>query len=271
MKPAVENELKREAQQLGFFEITVLFLSVYVLGAMLMQLLLPLPLEVHQLINNLDNVVCIVFLTDFFVRLRRAESRAAFMKWGWIDLLSSIPQVDALRWGRLARVIRIIRVLRAFGSAKRLIHFLYRRRSSGLAGTAVLVGTLLVIFSCIAILALEDEESSNIKTPFDALWWALSTITTVGYGDRYPVTVEGKLVAMVLMISGVSLFGVLTGLFARLFLEPDVRKEESEIRDLRDEVRQLREQIMLLLPVARVNASAGEGLPKEAELPAALE
>ncbi|HEX2748374.1 MAG TPA: potassium channel family protein, partial [Verrucomicrobiales bacterium] len=89
---------------------------------------------------------------------------------------------------------------------------------------------------------------SNIKTPFDAVWWAFSTITTVGYGDRFPVTMEGKLVAIVLMIAGVSLFGVLTGLLAKLFLEPAARKEDTDVRELRDEVRLLRDQIGRLLP-----------------------
>jgi len=93
------------------------------------------------------------------------------------------------------------------------------------------------------VLAFEDEASSNIKTPFDAIWWAFSTITTVGYGDKFPVTVEGKLVAIVLMIAGVSLFGVITGLFARMLVEPDFQKEDSDIRKLTEEVRRLRERI----------------------------
>lgn len=102
---------------------------------------------------------------------------------------------------------------------------------------------VLVIFSCIAILAFENEKESNIKTPFDAIWWAFSTITTVGYGDKYPVTVEGKLVAIVLMVTGVGLFGVLTGLFARLFVEPELKKEESDIGKLAEEIRLLREKM----------------------------
>lgn len=243
MKSAQGSETQEEAAQFGFLEITVLVLSVYVLGALFFQTTFHLSPEVNVLLDGLDFVVCLVFLADFCIRFRRAPSKLAFLKWGWIDLVSSIPAFDVLRWGRLVRVIRIIRILRAFRSMKHVIAFLYRNRTKSLAGTAALSAVVLVIFSCIAILAFENEKDSNIKTPFDAIWWASSTITTVGYGDKYPVTVEGKLVAIVLMVAGVGLFGVLTGLFARLFVEPELTKEESDIGKLAEEVRLLREKL----------------------------
>ncbi len=202
------------------------------------------PLNRHRIrCLHFHPVVCVVFLTDFCIRFRRAPSKVAFLKWGWIDLVSSIPAFDFLRWGRLVRVIRIIRILRAFRSTKNLVAFLYRNRARSLIGTAALSAVVLVIFSCIAILSFENDKNSNIKTPFDAIWWAFSTITTVGYGDKYPVTDEGKIVAIVLMVTGVGLFGVLTGLFARLLVEPEFKKEESDIKKLAEEIRLLREEI----------------------------
>ena len=243
MKSAQDAKGQEEAAQLGFLEITVLVLSVYVLGALLFQTAFHLSPEVDVLLDRIDFLVCVVFLADFCIRLRRAPSKLAFLKWGWIDLVSSIPAFDFLRWGRLVRVIRIIRILRAFRSTKHLIAFLYRNRAKSLIGTAALSAVVLLIFSCIAILVFENEKDSNIKTPFDAIWWAFSTITTVGYGDKYPVTVEGKLVAIVLMVTGVGLFGVLTGLFARLLVEPELKKEETDIRKLAEEIRLLREEI----------------------------
>lgn len=235
---------EKELQEIGFLQITVLILSVYVLGSMLAEFLLLSPEgEMRDLLEKIDFAVCMVFLLDFFVRFFKAESKLRFMKWGWIDLLSSIPMIDPLRWGRLARVFRIIRVLRALGSARRILAYLYRRRASSFAGTALLVTFLLIVFSCIAILALENDEASNIKTPSDAIWWAFTTITTVGYGDRFPVTMEGRIVAVVLMVAGISLFGVFTGLFAKMFMEPEVQREDSDIKVLANEVRRLREKI----------------------------
>jgi len=234
---------QQELQEIGILQFTVLVLSVYVLGAMLAEYVLPVDDDMRHLLNRIDFFVCMVFLADFCARFYKAESKLRFMKWGWIDLLSSIPNVDPLRWGRLARIFRIIRVLRALGSTRRIVAFLYRRRMSGLFGTALLVTFLLLVFSSIAILALEDEEGSNIKTPSDAIWWAFTTITTVGYGDRFPVTTEGRIVAVILMVAGISLFGVFTGLFAKMFMEPDVQRDESDIKGLMEEVRQLRAKI----------------------------
>ena len=243
MKPSPDKETPDEMRRFGFLEIAVLVLSVYVLGALLAQTVFHVSPEVSLLIDRIDTFVCVVFLADFAVRFRRAPSKLAFMKWGWIDLVSSIPAYDFLRWGRMLRLIRLFRILRAFRSARHLLAFLFHNRARGLIGTAVLAVVVLLIFSCIAVLVFEDSPDANIKTPFDAFWWAISTITTVGYGDKFPVTTEGRIVAIVLMVTGVGFFGVLTGLFARLFVESEFRKEESDIRHLATEIRLLRERI----------------------------
>jgi voltage-gated potassium channel len=243
MKPSSDNETPSDLPRVGLLEIAVLVLSVYVLGALLAQTVFHVPPEVSLLLDRIDTFVCVIFLADFAVRFRHAPSKVAFMKWGWIDLVSSIPAYDFLRWGRMVRIIRIIRILRAFRSARHLVAFLYRHRARDLALTVVLTAFVLVIFSSIAVLVFEDEKDSNIRTAFDAVWWAISTMTTVGYGDKVPVTVEGKVVAMILMVTGVGLFGVLTGLFARLFMGPDLKKEDADISKLAMEIRRLGERI----------------------------
>jgi voltage-gated potassium channel len=243
MKPSTEEEERMELLRFGILEIAVLVLSLYVLGALLVQTIFRLSPEVVLLLDRIDTFVCLVFFVDFVVRFRRAPSKRAFMKWGWIDLISSIPTLEFLRWGRMVRVIRIIRILRAFRSARHLIGVLYLHRTRSLALSTILSALVLVIFSSIAVLAFEDHQDSNIRTPLDAVWWSISTMTTVGYGDKVPVTAEGKIVAMILMVTGVGLFGVLTGLFARLFLESDRRKEETDLSALAHEIRLLRERM----------------------------
>lgn len=243
MNPSPENEMPGELRRFGFLEVTVLLLSVYVLGALLAQTVFRVSPEVSLLLDRIDTIVCVIFLADFAVRFRRAPSKLAFMKWGWIDLISSIPAYDVLRWGRVLRLIRLIRILRAFRSARHLVAFLYRNRTKSLAASTILIAFVLIISSSIAVLAFETEENSGIRTPFDAVWWAISTMTTVGYGDKVPSTVEGKIVAMILMVVGVGLFGVLTGLFARIFVEPDLKKEDSDIAQLAAEIRLLRGKI----------------------------
>ena len=94
--------------------------------------------------------------------------------------------------------------------------------------TAVVIITILiVIFSSISILVVETDPNSNIKTSEDALWWTIETVTTVGYGDKYPVTSEGRLIGVIVMIVGVGLFGTFTGYIATLFTEEKRLENES--------------------------------------------
>lgn len=91
------------------------------------------------------------------------------------------------------------------------------RRKTGLA--SLLVSTFLVVsFASASILLVESSPESNIHTAEDALWWAMTTITTVGYGDLYPVTNAGRLIASLSMLFGIGLFGALSGIAASFFL-----------------------------------------------------
>lgn len=76
----------------------------------------------------------------------------------------------------------------------------------------------MIIFSSIAILQVEVDTNSNIKTSEDAIWWAYVTITTVGYGDKFPITTEGRMIVALLMTVGVGLFGTFTAYLASWFV-----------------------------------------------------
>jgi len=232
-----------DRSDLTFYQLLILLLSVYVLVALFVQAAFPLSEQATLLVEKIDFVICVIFVYDFFVRLYQAESRLLFLRWGWIDLLSSIPMFDFLRWGRLVRIIRILRILRAFRSARVLVHHLFRNRAKGTFATVALISVVMVLFSSIAILNLENTAESNIKTPSDAIWWAFTTITTVGYGDRFPVTHEGRAIAVMLMTAGVGLFGTFTAYVASYFSDVEREKEQSEIQVLIEEVRALRAQL----------------------------
>src|SRR6478609_6179827 len=102
--------------KIGPLNLLVLVLSVYVLLALLVDTLLTIPPEIGKILSLVDNAICVFFLFEFGVRFYRAESKLKFMKWGWVDLISSIPNVDFLRAGRTLRLIRLLRILRAFRS-----------------------------------------------------------------------------------------------------------------------------------------------------------
>ncbi len=96
---------------------------------------------------------------------------------------------------------------------------IFANKTQGTFASVSIITVLLVIFSSIAILHVEVDPKSNIKTAEDALWWAYVTITTVGYGDRFPVTMEGRAIATILMTAGVGLFGIFSGLLASWFVK----------------------------------------------------
>ncbi|MDB6026880.1 MAG: Ion transport 2 domain protein [Verrucomicrobiales bacterium] len=182
------------------------------------------------------------FVCRLVVRFRRADSKVEFMKWGWIDLIASIPNIEILRWGRMLRVLRVIRVLRGIRSFQKILALMFRHKVKSGVGTIVTTAGLLVTFASIAILVSETDSDSNIKTAGDAIWWSVTTITTVGYGDKYPVTTEGRLIAMALMISGVGLFGTLSGVVASVLLgasdesNPKIDKLIAEVQLLQQKI-----------------------------------
>lgn len=221
------------SEHVGLFQVVVLILSVVVLGALGADTAFKFPPSISNVLQILDTVVCVFLLVDFCIRFHKAPSKLAFMKWGWIDLLASIPYLPWLRAGRVVRILRVIRLLRAIRATQRISHLFLRNKIHTGTTSVVLTAFLLVIFCSIAVLICEQQSpSANILTAEDAIWWSVTTITTVGYGDKYPVTTEGRIVAMVLMISGIGLFGILSGLAASYFLhtkQGDTEEKQNEI------------------------------------------
>lgn len=214
--------------KLDLLNIIVIILTIYVLGALVVDTTCTLPSETSILLSYIDNTICAFFFCEFCYRFYKAESKLKFMKWGWIDLLSSIPMVGALRAGRVLRLIRLLRVVRAFRSTKLLINHLFANKAQGAFTSISAIAILLVIFSSIAILQVETDPNSNIKTAEDAIWWAYVTITTVGYGDKFPVTTEGRIIAAILMTAGVGLFGTFTAFVASWFVTDTKAKTDTE-------------------------------------------
>src|ERR1043166_7670751 len=202
----------------GVFPVAILILTVLNLCALVADTVLALPKEVTNLIHAIDTAVCGVFLLDFAIQLHRAESKLTFLKWGWIDLIASIPNIDVLRWGRLARVLRIIRLFRGMRSLPKVLKMVFQDRIETGVVSLGLTLFLLVSFASVSILMCEGHAEGNIKTAEDAVWWSVVTVTTVGYGDKYPVTTEGRIIAAILMIAGVGTFATLSGLAASFFL-----------------------------------------------------
>lgn len=219
MEPRVSAWERRAEWPLAV--MAVLFLAVYAIDV----LVLNLSHSWHETLRAVDYTIWALFLIEFVVRIRLAQARARYT-------LRHLPDVAVLilPFLRTLRVLRLVFLLRA----------LNRWVADSLRGKVVVYGTctaLLFVF-CGALAALDAERrnsGANITTFGDALWWAAVTICTVGYGDRFPVTAEGRLVAVGLMISGVALVGAVTASFATWLIERlRVEEEVDEAATRRD-------------------------------------
>ncbi len=160
--------------------------------------------EVYRLITYFDFLLCIVFVYDFLNQLFRAENKwRYFYTIGWLDLLSSIPVIYEFRYIRIFRVFRIFRIIK---SIKFLFEFIKKNKADSLYGFVVFTAFTTLVLTTTAVLYFE-KDVGNIATAEDALWWSFVTITTVGYGDYYPVTHIGKFIAFILIVCGIASFG----------------------------------------------------------------
>jgi voltage-gated potassium channel len=225
--------------------------------------------ETFEIVLITDSVLSIVFIADFLVLLRRAPSkrRYFFRGMGWLDLLGGLPLPGA-RIARVARIVRAIRVMRRFGLRR-----LGRSALEDRAGTSLVVAVFLTIVvlqygSICVLLAERGAENANIKTASDALWWSYVSITTVGYGDRYPVTGLGRSIGAAVLTIGVGLFGVLTGFLAKFFLDPRrVRGDRTADpqADIRAELQEISRQLTVQRGMAVVTTRPEAIKPDELE------
>ena len=174
-----------------------------------------------------------MFAVDYAVRLRLAEHRRTFVRQNLIDL--AVVLLPLLRPLRLLRLITLLAVLN-------------RKAGGSLRGrVSVYVGGAAVMTMFVAALAVLDAErrspDANIVGFGDALWWAATTVTTVGYGDQYPVTGQGRFVAVGLMLAGIALIGVITATFASWLIDRVQEIEETSRTATRRDVQALSAQI----------------------------
>jgi len=229
------------ASQWPLVVLALLFVAAYAWGVLRPDLPGWLLLTLHVV----TVIAWPVFLVDYLLRLALAEHRWRFVRHNWVDGLAVLlPLLRPLRIISLVRVARVI--------DRGLTSSLHGR----VAAYVSLTASLVVFMASLAVYDAErDAPDASIASYGDAVWWALTTITTVGYGDRYPVTGEGRLVAVLLMVSGIALLGVVTAAVASWFVgrvaeaaqaqdDADDAALLAEVRELADEVRRLRAELI---------------------------
>lgn len=201
-------------------EIPMLLLAVAFLIAYAWPVLDPnLDPDLRASFNVLSWAVWAAFAIDFAIRLWLAEHRWHYAKRHWYDV--ALVVLPFLRPLRLLRLLAFARVLN-------------RSVAGSLVGrvSTYVLGVAIVAVGLGALAVLDSEQNArgaNITNYGDALWWACTTVTTVGYGDHFPITTEGRLVAVALMIVGIAMVGAVTASVAAWMIGQVERERSREV------------------------------------------
>jgi voltage-gated potassium channel len=167
-----------------------------------------------------------LFVLEFASRILAARSRLDYLKGHWIDVIALAPPIRIARPLRLLRLLRLVRAFAGIYRAGLHIHGLARHK--GFAWLVLAWFGVMAVCSAWLYIA-EHGVNKAVNDPFDALWWGVVTLTTVGYGDVTPQTQEGRLAAMALMLLGIGLFGAITATITSYLLNADLRRVESKV------------------------------------------
>lgn len=191
--------------------LSVIYLLVYSLSVALKPESI-----VQRNLDTINSVIWMIFAADLLIRFISRISLSSYIKSNWLELIALLlPFVRALRAFRFVIALRALKAL-----------------SKGRREQTVLWASILIPFTwfvgAIAILDAESESpTASILELDQALWWSLTTITTVGYGDLFPTTLEGRFVAGALMLVGIALFSACAGVFASWILEDSKKKTSN--------------------------------------------
>lgn len=210
-----KHHIKNDVKPMSLMSLVLSFLSLFVISGLIF--FKPSP-DTYSLLIGIDSVICSLFLLQLTIDLFRSKNRLVYLKEHWIDYLASIPLIEPLRYGRIFQILRVIRVIQ---SGKHIFQQINKNRKEATLASILLLLVFLLTIGSTAILAAEGgQPDANINNAGDALWWAMVTVSTVGYGDHYPTTDIGKIVASVILICGVGIFGMISGLITSLLATP---------------------------------------------------
>ena len=223
----------RNEELLSRFERVTLWpmmgLAILSLVTLIVGWTLDLSASMKTSLETFDWLIWAIFTVELLIRLYLAPRRLRFLWKNPIDVaVVLVPTLQGLRALRIAMFARIFRLARVGEMGKRAA-----KEERGLLNPSSAMFSVLITVFVVSLAALmawsveRDVAGSTIKTIPDAFWWAITTITSVGYGDKIPVSPEGKAVAVVLMFMGVALFGAIAATLATVFLRSDPSKNDA--------------------------------------------
>jgi len=202
-------------------DVAIVSLALLSIFFLVYELTADLTIASVEFIQRVDIIIAVIFLLDFLIGWHVSDNKKKFWKHSWFELFASIPLTGSIyRSLRALRVIRIVRIVRAISRVRRLGDVADSVVSEGSRYLYITTVTFVIIFAgAVSFFLFEFNINPNIETFFDAVWWSVVTSTTVGYGDLYPVTMEGRVVGMILMFFGIALVGTTAGLAGNYFIK----------------------------------------------------
>ncbi len=201
-------------------DIVIASLALLSAGLLVFELSADLLAEQVRLIYTVDVVIAFLFLADFAYEFVTSKQKMKYFKANWYLLLASIPitggMFQALRSVQLIRLVRIVRLYARIKAISEQTE-LYARNSSRYIFVS-LFAVVVIFCGGAAFYLAESAANDRVNTFFDGIWWAVVSATSVGYGDIYPETFEGRIVAMILMFFGLAMLGTIVGIVSNYFL-----------------------------------------------------
>lgn len=253
---------KRQVQ-----EITVGILAVLSIILVAIESLMTLSSGALLTVYILDGIICLVFAWDFILRLRRSEDRKRFMKTNGFEIFAMLPAIlfalvgtipaisSGLRALRLIRVVRvIILIARTRRGMERMGSFITKSNLMILAASTISI----IFLGAFAVMILESETpNAQIHSFSDAVWWSITTVTTVGYGDIVPQSIPGRIMGMVLMVVGIGVMAAFISQISATLVERRMKVPEKtsslhddlaeQIKSRIDTIQEMDEKDMALL------------------------
>lgn len=188
----------------------------------------------HAIASAANWIIWLAFCGEFAARWTLAPDRQQFLRRSWFDLLIIVVSPpfgvpEALQSIRAVRALRILRLVRALAFLSIGITTSRRALRHRKFHYVLVLTAAVMVLGATGLYVVEREQNESLTSFWDALWWAISTTTTVGYGDIYPTTGEGRLIAVLLMLTGIGVIGVFTATIASLFMIED---EEDEFNGI---------------------------------------
>ena len=215
-----------DEKDLGY-EIFIALVSLLSIFNLVFELLPSMNPESVHVVESIDLALIFVFLFDFGYRITTTKSKSNYFLhgYGWADLLSCVPQLQFLRLFRIVKTYRLVKKK----DTKTIIDYLSYQRAEAALYILIFCVIIIIQFGASAVLIAESNSAeANITNADSALWWAYETVTSVGYGDVFPVTTEGRLLGAIVMATGVAVFATLAGYLSNKLITPPKIDEEKK-------------------------------------------